>query len=142
MSARSRLVLDTHVWLWFALGIQGKFRPAVLRTIELAAESSNLHVSIVSVWEIAMLVAKERVSLPIAVDEWISAALAPAQIKLVGLSRIGTVLDSVKLPGTFHADAADRFLIATARNLRATLVTHDADIIAYAKLGHLQVLAV
>ena len=45
-------------------------------------------------------------------------------------------LDSVRLPGEFHADPADRFLIATARHWTAALVTADAAILEYSAAGH------
>jgi len=41
-----------------------------------------------------------------------------------------------------HSDPADRFLIAAARNRRATLATHHEKILAYRKAGHIKVLAV
>ena len=49
-------------------------------------------------------------------------------------------IDSTRLPSEFHADPADRILIATARHLGASLVTGNARIIEYAKPGHVRVL--
>ena len=45
------------------------------------------------------------------------------------------------LPGTIHDDPADRLLIATAREMRATLMTRDQKILDYAADGHLNVIA-
>ncbi|MGH8265849.1 MAG: VapC toxin family PIN domain ribonuclease, partial [Steroidobacteraceae bacterium] len=73
---------------------------------------------------------------------WVALALSRPEIRLVGLTQPNTVLDSVTLPGEIHADPADRFLIATARNRRATLVTHDDGIIAYGQSGHVKVLRI
>ena len=98
--------------------------------------------SIVSIWELAMLVARERIALPLPLNEWIALALSRQEIRLVGLTRPDTVIDAVNLPGEIHADPADRFLIATARNRRATLATHDDGILAYGESGHLRVLAI
>ena len=39
---------------------------------------------------------------------------------------------STELPGDFHKDPADRFIVATARKLSAPLVTADEKIRAYA----------
>ena len=142
MSRPERLLLDTHVWLWLALGMAGKIPPATLRVLEETGRSSGLMVSIISVWELALLVARERVVLPLPLNDWVSLALSRPEIRLVGLSRPNTVIDSVNLPGEIHADPADRFLIATARNRRATLATHDDRIIAYGQLGHVKVLGV
>ncbi len=137
-----RLLLDTHVWVWLALGMKSKIPGAALNLIEHAGKTGELFVSIVSVWEIALLVARQRIILPMSVHEWISLALDRPEIKLIGLSKVGTVLDSVALPGGLHADPADRFLIATARAQRAALVTHDQRIIEYGSFGHVEVLEI
>jgi PIN domain nuclease of toxin-antitoxin system len=42
-------------------------------------------------------------------------------------------------PGTPPRDPMDRMLIATARELAATLVTRDRAIIAYGEQGHVRV---
>ena len=48
-------------------------------------------------------------------------------------------IDAVALPGFVHADPADRFLIATARRIGATLMTRDVRIAEYARGGNLVV---
>ncbi|MXZ71529.1 MAG: type II toxin-antitoxin system VapC family toxin [Acidobacteria bacterium] len=48
-------------------------------------------------------------------------------------------IDSVRLPGSFHADPADRLILATARYSRAPLITADSAMIEYAGGGHLRV---
>jgi PIN domain nuclease of toxin-antitoxin system len=45
-------------------------------------------------------------------------------------------IEAAFLPGEPHRDPADRLLIATARQLRATLITRDELILAYARQGH------
>jgi PIN domain nuclease of toxin-antitoxin system len=45
-------------------------------------------------------------------------------------------IESCKLPGTFHADPADRMLVATARIKKLTLVTRDARILKYSRQGY------
>ncbi len=142
MSRPERVLLDTHVWLWLALGTAKRISPPTLRILEETARLSGLLVSIVSVWELALLVARERIVLPLPLNEWVAHALARAEIRLVGLTRPDTVIDAVNLPGEIHADPADRFLIATARSRRATLATHDDRILAYGHSGHVKVLAV
>jgi len=137
-----RLLLDTHVWLWLALGTARKFAPPALRILEESARSAGLLVSIVSVWEVALLAARGRVVLPLPVTDWVRLALLRPEIRLVGLSAPGVAIDSVTLPGEPHAGPADRLLIATARNRRATLVTRDEKLLAYGRAGHVRVLAV
>ena len=141
MRAESSLLLDTHIWLWLACGVKGKIRPAALRTIEQAGQRRTLFVSIISVWEIALLKSKQRIALPMPTQKWIAHALDNPEIKLIGLDEPDIVLDSCHLPEKFHADPADRFLIATARARNATLVTADQRILDYSKLGHVKALA-
>ena len=142
MSRSERLLLDTHVWLWLALGTPKKISPAVLRVLEEAGEATGLMVSIVSIWELALLVARDRIVLPLPWSDWVALALNRPEIRLVGLTRPVAAIDSVYLPGEIHADPADRFLIATARGYRARLATHDEKIIAYGRAGHVKVLEV
>ena len=142
MTRPQRVLLDTHVWVWLALGTPRRIPPAALRILEETGMSSGLLVSIVSVWEVALLVARGRIVLPLPLVEWVGLALARPEIRLVGLTRPDTVMDAVNLPGEMHGDPADRFLIATARNRRATLATHDERILAYGESGHVRVLAI
>lgn len=54
-----RLLLDTHVWLWVAFGTPGQIRTSTRNALEQARPSNPLLVSIISVWEIALLEAKK-----------------------------------------------------------------------------------
>lgn len=141
MRAEPSLLLDTHVWLWLACGTQGKISPAALRAIERAGQRRTLFVSIISVWEIALLENKGRIVLPMTTQQWVARALDNPEIKLIGLDEPEIVLDSCQLPGEFHADPADRFLVAIARARNAALVTADQRILNYSNLGHVKALA-
>ena len=88
-----------------------------------------------------MLSTKNRLNLFMPLGAWVARALHHPGIKLIGLDRTSIVIDSCQLPGDPHAEPADRFLIATAREMNLTLVTHDKKILAYGKTGNVQVLA-
>lgn len=133
--------MDTHIWLWLACGTPGEIGPDTLRTIEQAGKRRTLFVSIISVWEIALLESKRRIALPMPTQKWMVRALDNPEIKLIGLDEPEIVLDSCHLPEEFHADPADRFLVATARARNAILVTADQRILDYSKLGHVKTLA-
>ncbi len=141
MRAESSLLLDTHIWLWLVCGVQGKISPPTLRTIERVGQRRALFISIISVWEIALLESKRRIALPMPAQKWMARALDNPEIQLIGLDAPEIVLDSCHLPEEFHADPADRFLVATARARNATLVTADQRILDYSKLGHVKTLA-
>ena len=141
MRAESPLLLDTHIWLWLACGVQGKISTTTLRVIEQAGQRRDLFVSIISVWEIALLESKRRIVLPMPTQKWVARALDNPGIKLIALNEPEIVLDSCQLPEQFHADPADRFLIATVRARNAVLVTADQRILDYSKSGHVKTLA-
>ena len=86
-----------------------------------------------------MLVSKGRLVLDRDVGEWIAAALAQPGIRLAALSPEVAVA-STRLPGTVHADPADRILAATARHLGAALLTDDQLLLDYGSGGHLRVI--
>jgi PIN domain nuclease of toxin-antitoxin system len=134
MSKASPLLLDTHAWIWVMEGAPGI--PAAARTsIEQAATAGRLWVSAISVWEVAMLVAKGRVVFSTDVHAWVRQALAAPGLHLAPLSPEIAVA-SASLSGVFHGDPADRILVATARALTARFVTADRAIIEYSRRGH------
>jgi PIN domain nuclease of toxin-antitoxin system len=81
------LLLDTHVWLWLAFGVRGKIKPSTRRALEKASVGEPLLISIISVWEVALLEAKRCLRLPMSVDAWVERALDRADIRLVGLKQ-------------------------------------------------------
>jgi PIN domain nuclease of toxin-antitoxin system len=89
---------------------------------------------------IAMLVQNGRLALGDDVGRWIDSALSLPGIQLAPIEPSITI-DSVRLPGEFHADPADRIIAATARFHRVPLLTADQAILSYGVRSHLQVLA-
>lgn len=142
MSVTDKLLLDTHVWVWLSLGTPGVIKPALLKRLAAADRNHPLHVSILSVWEVAQLAAKARLHLSMPTKTWVERALGHPALRLVALDRPAIAVESNELPGTFHADPADRLLVATARIGGYTLVTRDRKILDYGKAGHVNVLAV
>ena len=131
-------VLETHVWIWIMEGVKAELSAATIRLVEQAAADSALAVAAISVWEVAMLEKKRRITLSRSIDEWTRAALTAPGIRLVDLSP-EIAIESTRLPGEPHRDPADRIIIATARVLGATLVTRDAKFVSYASGGHVRV---
>lgn len=120
-------------------GATREVAPRVVNRIREASARGELTVSAISVWEVALLSAKQRIRLSQEVDEWVRTSLAAPGTRLVELSP-EILVESTRLPGSVHGDPADRMLIATARRTGAALVTRDAAILAYARDGHLAVL--
>ena len=86
-AAESGLLLDTHVWIWLALGVPGKLQPETVARIDEAGHERRLFLSIISVWELAMLHAKGRVHLPMPLGTWVDRALAPPELTLLPMAR-------------------------------------------------------
>ena len=66
-------------------------------------------------------------------ETWLTAALRPEIVSLVPLSP-AIAVESCQLPGQFHADPADRLIVATARLHGLTLITADEAIRSYPHL--------
>ena len=133
------LLLDTHVWIWLVEGVANRFGRTALRRIERASAGGRLRLSVISVWEVAMLHTKGRVHCLPTLDDWVDKNLRAPGLQLSDLTP-QIAVDSSRLPGLAHGDPADRIIIATARRLPATLVTRDRTMLRYARTGHLAAL--
>ena len=136
----SALLLDTHIWLWYAEGIAERLRPASVRKLEAARKGDGLVVSAISVWEIGMLSARGRIQLAVPLRDWVARALDAPGIRLTPLDAAAAA-ESTLLPGEPQGDPAYRFLIATARTQGFTLATRDERIVRHGKSGFVRVLA-
>jgi len=129
------VLLDTHCWVWAQFGNVEKFSRQAWQFLQKAAQRGDLRVSIISVWEIALLEAKGRLKLKMSCLEWVNQALATPGLSLVPLTP-EIAIESSRLPGEMHADPADRILIATARITGARLLTKDERLLDYGRQRH------
>jgi PIN domain nuclease of toxin-antitoxin system len=132
------LLLDTHVWIWLNEGVP-RLSEAFRRRIDRAATREGVWVSVISVWEVSLLISKRRLQFGRGCLDWVTGALAPP-IALASLTPAIAVACN-ELPGRLHSDPADRILAATARVEDLTLVTSDRPLLDYARQGHLRALA-
>lgn len=125
------ILLDTHVWIWFVHAtpdLTASERDAIV-------DDGAPFVAAISVWEVAMLAAKGRLSLAVPIASWVQAALVGSGISVLPLTP-EVAIEANRLPGTFHKDPADRLIVATARIFGLPLVTRDGKIQAYSLEGH------
>jgi len=125
------IVLDTHALIWWVSDDQRlslKARKAI--EDEMNDDDGHIVVSSISTWEIAMLISKGRLALTMDIDEWIATVADIPRVQFTPLDN-NVAIQSVRLPGEFHADPADRMITALARHLSAPLVTDDEKIRAY-----------
>ncbi len=123
------IVLDTHTWVWW-VSVSPELSSAAAEAIDDAAADGSLRVSSISVWEVAMLVRAGRLELRMDVEDWVAESENLPFLEFVPVdNRIAA--HSTVLPGSFHADPADRMIVATARTLGAHVVTKDRKIRRY-----------
>ena len=127
IAATRRVLLDTNAVIWLAAG------PTRLgqRARDLLTEARDhraLFLSVVTLWELAVLARKGRLRLDGDLARWSHDAEAAGHAFLSVDAPV--VLEADRLPG-FHADPADRFLVTTARLNGLTLITGDRAILAW-----------
>ena len=109
--------------------------PEAKARIDDERRTGRVGISAITPWEVALLVARGRLRLAMDDGVWIDGVLGSPGIDLCPIEP-AIALDSARLPGEFHADPADRFLIAAARHWTAARVTADAAILEYSAAGH------
>ncbi len=118
-----RLLLDTHIWLWYLLGDERL--STNLQTI-VAEETTELWLSPISIWETLILVEKGRISLQPDAVAWINLALQTLEIIEAPLvHQIAILSRQIELP---HQNPADRFIAATAVYYNLILATVDSNL--------------
>src|SRR5882757_9300757 len=121
------VVLDTNALLWL-LERNARIGARAVERIDEALRTSRVMISAASVWEVAVLVAKNRIALAASVDRWRIDAL---QLGIEEIPLDGEVaIESVAL-SDLHSDPADRFIVATALKMKAILVTSDARLLEW-----------
>lgn len=131
------MLLDTHVLVWLLQGSE-QLGPMSRALIGSAARGeAGVLLAAISLWEVAMLVAKSRLQLDRDVSDWLRSALALPGLRVAPLDAELAVASS-RLPGKMHGDPADRMIVATARQHGAVLVTQDRALLGYAAAGHLR----
>lgn len=129
------LLLDTHIWVWLVEGSE-TLTAGARRSISRAASAGELRIAAITMWEVAMLSARNRIVLDEPIGRWLDQALTRSAVVVEPLSP-EVAVESCELPGVFHRDPVDRMLVATARVTKATLMARDHRILDYAAEGHL-----
>jgi len=133
MSEMPPLLLDTHAAIWIAE--DQPIAAAAIEAIDAAYRAgSTVFVSGITAWEIGLLVSRNRLSLVARPERWFQRLLAIPGVRLADLSP-DILIASSFLPGTPPRDPADRIILATARDLGATLITRDRLLLKYGEDG-------
>ncbi|MBW4601140.1 MAG: type II toxin-antitoxin system VapC family toxin [Calothrix sp. FI2-JRJ7] len=121
------IVIDTHIWVWWVQNDTSLTRQHQQWLQE--NETDGIGVSIVSCWEVAKLVEKNRLILPLSIKDWLDTALAYPGVRLLDLT-LPIIINSTQLSG-FHSDPFDQMIVATARIYDSYLLTVDRKILDY-----------
>lgn len=125
-----RLLLDTHIWLW---SLEASHRLGKRTAQEIKNPANERWLSPISTWEALTLNAKGRIRLPDDVSAWVAEATADFQEAPL-THEIALAARQLRL---LHDDPADRFLAATAKLLRLTLVTADVKLLGLGDISTL-----
>ena len=120
------ILLDTHAILWLRMGDE-RLGPSSRRAIDQAWQSGDVGVAAISFWEVAMLKLKGRIRFPEDIELWRREQLEQGMLEIAtngesGIRAIGLA--------DFHADPADRLIVATALEGHR-LVTADERILSW-----------
>ena len=141
MSNKDRgILLDTHTWIWLVNGTT-ELSTEAITLIDRAGSKGRVFISVISTWELSMLVAKNRITLTKPINKWVEDSLNQSGVNLALLTP-EIAIESSFLPGQFHGDPADRVIVATARIESLILLTRDTKIINYGKDSYLSCLKI
>lgn len=139
MSEAAPLLLDTNAAIWVVE--DHPIAIAAKQAIEDAYRSSRtIYVSAITAWEIGLLVSRNRIGLSTRPERWFQRLLAIEGVQLAELSP-DILIASSFLPGEPPRDPADRIILATARDLGATLITRDRLLLKYGEFGQVSTIA-
>jgi PIN domain nuclease of toxin-antitoxin system len=117
------VVLDTNALIFDALQ-PSRLAPRALRAIGTASARGELACSDISLWEIAMLVAKNRLDPGTELTRFLHDLIRARSLRVLPISpEIAALAQSAEFS---HGDPADRIIAASALYHRAKLVSADA----------------
>ena len=117
------IVLDTHVLIYDALQPERLSRKARV-AIDQGASTGTLACCDISLWEMAMLIARGRIDPDADAVQFIEDVVQARSLSVLPITPRIAVLAQSELFA--HADPADRIIAATAMNIGATLVSADS----------------
>ena len=121
-----RLLLDTHIFLWF---ISGDTRLSSDWRASIREAENEVYVSVVSFWEVMIKHALGKLPLPQPPAPYLSLQRARHQLASLSLDE-ASVRHLASLPAV-HRDPFDRMLVCQAMELELTVVTVDPVFAAY-----------
>jgi PIN domain nuclease of toxin-antitoxin system len=122
------IAVDTHILIWDAL-LPARLSPAAAEAIAASNQADGIIVADISLWEIAMLVQKERVQVETDCRTFLNLILQANKIHVRAITPQIAAF-STQLSTTINADPADRLIVATALVGGVSLVTADRNLLS------------
>jgi PIN domain nuclease of toxin-antitoxin system len=120
-------VLDTHAWVWW-VDRDRRLARRVVEYLDALPSDERPMIADISLWEVAMLVERERLAFDVPLIDWLEASAHPRSVRVVPISP-AIAAEVASLPPEFQRDPADRLIVATCRTLQAPLLTRDRAIL-------------
>jgi PIN domain nuclease of toxin-antitoxin system len=121
-----KLLLDTHVFLWYVLG-DARFPPAY--RVAVTDPANNVYLSVVSIWEAAIKHQLGKLPLPSPAVQFLVHQRIAHRFESLSVEE-GAIEFLEKLP-LLHRDPFDRLLVAQAMQHKFTLLSLDPNVAAY-----------
>lgn len=123
----ARVLLDTHSFLWWSSQHGARLSPAARELI--GSEETEVLISVVSAWELAIKASTGRIDLPERIDRFV-----PRRVRRYDLHVLHVTLEhAIRVAGLplIHRDPFDRLLVAQAQVEGIPIVTVDPAITRY-----------
>jgi PIN domain nuclease of toxin-antitoxin system len=131
------LLLDTCTVIWMTE--KAPLAPAAVEALRASNESAGItFISPITAWEIGILASRGRLQMLIKPERWFANLFEVPGMRLADMPP-ELLIASSYLPGDPPRDPADRIIVATARDLGATLITRDRALLGYGEQGHVSV---
>jgi PIN domain nuclease of toxin-antitoxin system len=121
------VLLDTHSFLWWTSQQGARLSPPARDAI--SAEDSEVVISVVTAWELAIKASAGRIDLPEPVERYVPRRIRRYRLRVLDIT-LEHALRAASLPN-IHRDPFDRMLVAQAQVERIPLITSDPAITRY-----------
>lgn len=121
-------LLDTHAWIWW-IQADPRLDRRTIAALDALPPDHRPAVCEISLWEVAMLVSRGRLTLGEPLERWLEAASDPRTVRVLPVTA-AVAAEVARLPDTFQNDPADRLIVATCRALGHPLLSRDRAIVA------------
>jgi PIN domain nuclease of toxin-antitoxin system len=121
-------LLDTHIFVWARLQPEDLSQRQRDFLADIQARESRIAISAITLWEIAMMAAKENLTMKASLPSLLHEIENSPWIQVLPINA-AVAAESVAIRPKLKTDPADWMIVATARVFRLPLLTADHRII-------------